>query len=42
MKPSGSDPQKKPVFDKIVDQFSQKAYVSAPGKGLRMDLDKDE
>lgn len=42
MKPSGSDPQKKPVFEKIVDQFSQKAYVSAPGKGLRLDLDKDE
>ena len=42
MKPGGSEVQKKPVFEKIVDQFSQKAYVSAPGKGLRLDLDKDE
>jgi hypothetical protein len=42
MKPSGSDQQKKPVFEKIVDAFSQKAYVSAPDKGLRLELDKDD
>lgn len=42
IKSSGNEAQKKPVFDKIVDQFSQKAYVSAPGKGLKLELDKDE